>query len=508
MGADIIIAVDVGALPEDTPEESLHTMGGITEQQGIVGARQNVDPMIALADLLIQPDLTISTRQFKRITETFAPGRAATLLLADRLQQYALSKEDYAAHLQKHKPRTYNPLIIDDIALTNLSMANDSAILAHIHQRRGEELDLLRLKEDLADIYDLGVFELVDFQLKPSGNHQILVIVATPRYYAPNTLLFGFSYSGGNDDRSDFSIRARWTRFELNKLGGELRTDLVAGSHTGLQSELYQPLSLRRVPFVALTGRLDNNIHAWYFEGRKWGEYRVKKREAEFDLGLRLGHVGEIRVGMLYGHINSSDRTGLSLAEFDGARGGYQASLGFDMLDLPVLPRHGWKAAIDFFRSDPKLGSNLDYKRLSAAVGGAHTLGRHTFHATLKGGTDLDTEMPEFDLFTLGGISRLSGLNTDELRGDQFSLGKLAWYTRLSPATSPYATTWYIGLQYEVGNTWYNENKFRWNDLEHAGLIALIGTTFVGPLSISYGRTAKGRDAYYVTLGVVANFLE
>ncbi|MFT5232464.1 MAG: NTE family protein [Candidatus Krumholzibacteriia bacterium] len=508
MGAEIIIAVDVGSLPEDTPEESLHTMGGITEQQGIVGSRQNVDPMLALADLVIQPDLKISTREFKRITESFAPGRKATLAIAEQLQKYSLSEAEYAAHLQKHRPREIPPLIISEIELTNLSIADDEAILVQVRQPLNEELNLARLKEDLAEIYDMGVFELVDFKLKPNDKHLTLSIVATPRYYAPNTLFFGFSYSGGDDDQSDFNMRVRWTRFELNRLGGELRTDLIAGRPTALRSEWYQPLRMDRIPFVALTANASNELNPWYFQSRKWGEYRVKKLEGQFDVGLRLGHVGEIRAGVLYGHLNSSDRTGLSLAEFNGRRGGYVASLGFDMVDLPVLPRHGWKAGFNYFRGDPEFGSDLDYRRLSAAIGIAHTFGRHTFHLTAKAGTSLNTNMPEFDLFTLGGLARLSGLNRDQLRGDDFGLGTLAWYTRLSSAASPYATTWHLAVQYETGNTWYNVENPALDSLEHAGLIGLVGTTFAGPFSIAYGRTAKGNDALYVTLGVFANFLE
>jgi len=211
-------------------------------------------------------------------------------------------------------------------------------------------------------------------------------------------------------------------------------------------------------------------------------------------------------VGILYGDVNSSNRTGLSLAEFDGVRGGFTASLEFDMFDLPVLPRSGWNASLRYFRADPAFGSDLDYKRLAGGAGLAHTFGRQTFHFNVQGGSSFDTDIPEFDLFTLGGFLRLSGLNRDELRGEHFGLGKFAWYTRLSKATSPYATTWHIGLQYEVGNTWFNDEITSADNVIHAGVIALIGTTFAGPLTVAYGRTDRGRDAFYVMLGVFDSF--
>ena len=42
MGADIVIAVDVGGHPENTDPQSLKTLMGINHQKGIIGARQNV----------------------------------------------------------------------------------------------------------------------------------------------------------------------------------------------------------------------------------------------------------------------------------------------------------------------------------------------------------------------------------------------------------------------------------------------------------------------------------
>ena len=294
----------------------------------------------------------------------------------------------------------------------------------------------------------------------------------------------------------------------MNAYGGELRTDLQFGSISRLRSEYYQPLRPRRHPFFAITGDIGYSLHPWYFENKEWGEYRVKRYEIQPELGLRIGHYGEARMGLLYGHIEASDRTGLSLAEFNGPRGGYTASLGFDMLDLPVLPRSGWKAQAEYFKSDSGLGSQLDYHRLSAAAGTAHTFGGQTLHLSVKSGTDFHSGIPEFDLFTIGGLSRMSGLQEDQLRGEVFGLGKLAWYQKISGASSPYATSWFIGAQFEAGNAWYWSDDPGLDDLQYAGLVSLVGTTFLGPLSISYGRTEHGNDAFYLNLGLAHSFVE
>ena len=508
MGADIIIAVDVGALPEETDPESLHTIGGINEQKGYIGARQNVDPMLALADVVIQPDLTgISTRDFKRIAETIAPGREAALAVVAQLRELSLDQNAYLDHLRAHAKPRLAPVTITEVRLDNESVAADVALLANIHQPLGAPLDLDQLEKDLTRIYDFGVFELVDFTLYHHGEGFALEIIATPKYYAPHILNFGLAYLGGDGGESDFTGRVRWTWAELNKRGGEMRTDFQIGRTTGAQTEYYQPLTMNRVPFFSLAGRWRYHRQPWYVQMRQYGDYNVEQVEIVPQLGLRLGHYGEARFGLLYGRLHTSDRSFLGLGEFDGPRGGFLSSIAFDMLNRPVLPYDGWAAKLEHFQGKPSFGSDLDYHVAHATVGFALGTADDVFIATANGATNFHTNMPLFEIVTLGGLGRISGLHQDQLSGEVSGLGTVAYYRRLTRATSPYATSWYVGLQLEAGNAWYWSQNPGWDDLRYAGLISLVGTTFAGPLTISYGRTDLGNDALYISLGRLQHWL-
>ncbi len=74
MGADIIIAVDVGELPQETDPIHFRTLGGINMQKGIINGRQNVDPQVEDSDIVIQPILSISSRDFKSVGKAIEPG--------------------------------------------------------------------------------------------------------------------------------------------------------------------------------------------------------------------------------------------------------------------------------------------------------------------------------------------------------------------------------------------------------------------------------------------------
>ncbi len=503
LGAEIIIAVDVGALPEETNPEHFRTLGGINMQKGIINGRQNVDPQVERADIVIQPILDISSRDFKSVGRTIEPGYQAAQTVAAQLRKLSLSDDDYAAHLQKHAYKGAPQLIINDILLHNNTRVHDHAILKNISQQRGELLDLDQLKYDLAEIYDFGVFELVDFSLENDEGEINLIIAAEEKYYAPNILNFGLSYYGGAGNQSILDVRARWTHLEMNRFGAEQRTDFQAGQTILFKTEYYQPLTWNRIPFFALAGQYENSIYPWYFEMTHWGDYRTQGWRITPDLGLRLGHWGEFRIGMDLGHLKASDRTGLSLAEFVGNRGGYRVSLKLDKVDFPFLPRRGVEGEIRYFAGRPEFGSGLNYDRLEGRFSGAKTWGGNTFHLALEGGTNFGSTLPEYHMFTLGGLNRLTGYQKHQLRGQRFALGQLRWYHQILGQPSPFSTSWYVVVQGEAGNVWDYLDESGFDDLHYTGSVGIVATTLFGPLTIAYGRTDDGKSSAYVTLGTL-----
>jgi NTE family protein len=504
MGADITIAVDVGEWPENTPEDNLKTLLGITKQMADIGMRQNVDPQIELADILIHPDLKgIAFQDFNRVADTIEPGRRAAAAVADQLRELSLSDEDYASHLARRQPLDLPPLIIDEIILKNHSRVNDKAILTQIHQRTGQELDLEVLKEDLADIFDFGVFELVDFELEIRKGRLVLIISANEKYHTPNIINFGLSYEGGEDGKSDIALRMRWNRLEMNRYGAELRTDIQLGTDNLIKSEYYQPLTWNRLPFVAVTGSIEHNLNDWYVDLNRVAQYKTTDAYLAPDVGVRVGHFGEIRGGALFGYLRAIDQANESQADFKGPRGGFTGKFKCDMYDLAVLPRRGYAGLLDFFDGQPSFGSDLDYQRLHGGISGATTFGTHTFRAWVEGGSSLNTAMPVFDQFTLGGLGRLSGYHQEQIRGDAYGLAKLTWYHLFLGHHSPYSTSLYFLLQGEAGNAWPDPGMARWDDLRYNGLVSLVATTIIGPVALSYGQAEGGHQAFYVTIGIL-----
>ena len=510
MGADIVIAVNVGADPAETDPAQFQNFLGVNAQQGLLLAHRNVAEQLPLADIVINVDLEdIQPLDFKRVADAIPLGRKAARNLAEQLEPLALSPEEYENHLLRHRLIEPDLLTIDEIILHNHSQVDDRAILRSIHQEIGRPLDLEQLKDDVVRLYDFGVFQLVDFEvLRDAKGNNHLHLTVNEKYYSPNILNFGVTYSGGDEGRSFLETRLRLTRLEMNRFGSELRTDLQLGRTNGIRSEWHQPLSMTRRPFLAVAARWRNRYQDWYLAQFHLGELQTEDLTGFLDLGYRLGRSGELRVGVEYGHLRAADKTNLHFYEFENDRGGYTASLDLDELDSSIMPRSGYRLSGRAFWGRPELGGNLDYARVHARASLVRSLGADTFTLNMAGGSALHTDLPEFAAFTLGGPENLEGYQPDSLRGDVFGLLGLRWYRQIKGHPSPYSTSWYLGTRIEAGNVWPSHGAMTLDKMKLSASVSLTVKTIMGPLTLSIAQGDGGRDALSATLGGVVPFLE
>lgn len=502
MGADIVIAVDVGNLPEETSDDLLGSIPGILRQTLIIMARQDVLEQMRDADVVIQVELEgITFRDFKRVAETIDPGEEAARGQAGCLREYSVSEAEYAAHLARHRLPERGPLVIDRIELENRSSAWDFAVRRLISQREDEPLDIERLKLDLASIYDFGVFELVDFSINERRGETVLTITAAGSAYAPHVFKAGLGYDGGQGGKSDVSARLRYSWMEMNRYGGEWRNDLHAGPITQLESRFYQPLGWSRTFFVDGGVRSGYSALDYFDSAGRRGEFNRTDHAVVFDGGARLDTWGEARIGTEYGFLKTTNRSGLGLDEFRGWRGGYTGFVGVDLLDAPIFPRRGFDGCARIFLGRGDFGSRLHYTRLEASARGVATWRGTTCQLGLRGGSDLDTGMPQFDEFTLGGLHRLSGYLDRELRGSTFGLVSLDGYRTVYGGPGLFSPSLLLGVGFEAGNTWPDADQARLDDLRYGVHLSVMARTALGPAVLAYGLAESGRGTVYLKIG-------
>jgi NTE family protein len=510
MGADVVIAVDIS-----TPlrkRDELRSVIAVTDQiMGIMTRRDTdlqIDSMRA-GDVLIRPDLgDITTASFDRAFEAVPIGFEAAADASDTLARLAVPPEEYRAHeaaleaerrAAGRRPPGSAPPVIDELRIVNGSRLATGVITERLHIVIGEPLDVERLERDLDQIFGLELFESVYYDLTEESGRTVLTVTLRARSWGPNYLQFGVAvfedYEGPN-----FNLAAAYTRTAINTLNGEWRLGVQVGQEPAAFTEFYQPLRRSLRPFVSfkasVVDRADNVFDA---DGHKIEELGVRSWGGEVAAGRELGTFGEIRAGILRGAGRISTQVGPpGTPKVHFNTGEAFAQFSIDELDDAYFPHSGGDLRIRYTSGLEDLGSDIDYEQGIVEGSIAASLGRWTGLLEETFGTTRRSNAPYQSLFRLGGFTRLSGLEQDELVGQHAALAAAVVYRKIADLTM---ATLYAGASVEYGNVFQTREEMTLDNGRVAGSVFLGLDTPIGPIYLAYGVAERNRGNYYFCLG-------
>jgi NTE family protein len=501
MGADVVIAVDVGM--DTVPKERLSSLAGVLGQIIVTTLRENVRRQVRDADVVIRPDLhDYRSTDFDRIAAMVPRGVQAAGELAAVLAAYGVDQQRWQRYLEELRIDRTVEGAVTGVQLSMSETADPQRIVDEIQTRPGDPLDLEAIGRDLERLYRLGDYERVGFRLRPDEHGSTVVIEARDKPWGPNYLRFGLNLSSDFEGEGTFNVGAVLTLTGLNRLRGEGKVALQLGEDPAVFAELYQPLSRSAVPFIApwLESTLDTK-EAVFPDGRI-GTYRYRVARGGVDLGLALGRFGELRAGVLWGTGNGDRHRGPGElpAELEFTWGGYRLLLQIDQLDDPNFPQEGYWGNARMYLSRSGLGADDAYDRLELDVGGAISAGPSTGVLWASGGTALGTRLPVYDQLELGGLFNLSGTAEHSVRGQYGGMVGVAWFRRVL-AEDDGLVDLYVGGSLEAGGLWEQASRVSLDEADLAGSVFVGADTLLGPVYVAYGRTSAGQDAWYLYVG-------
>jgi len=503
-GADIIITVDVGG--GLMKEDQLKTLLDMTNQMIGILSQKNIDESLKLLtdkDLLLNPNLDgIGPGDFVKTPEAVKRGEKTALDKVEAIKRYSVSDGDFQAFLANQRVRDRNPIMIDFVDIAKPKRVNTQMIAGRIKTKSGQPLDFDQLERDLTNVYAIGDFETVGFNIKEEDGKKGLVLNTREKPWGPEYLRFGFNLESSIGGSNSYTTLLDYRHTQLNHLGGEWKVVGKVGQDTGILSEFYQPLDPQDYFFVVPMVSYQRAFQDIYEGDHRIAEYRKDEMMGGFDLGVNLKSYLEARVGLRRSVVNAEPEVGgTNLQHFDDVqKSGVLAQVNFDQLDDHRFPTRGIKAESRLFLSEEGLGADQSYQKADFMLGKATTVNeRHTFLTLLRGGLSLDDKTPYYDRFTAGGFLNMSGLGKDQLRGKNTGVGELIYYYKLVD-TQGFANKIYVGGSFEAGNVWEDKSNFG-EDLIYGGSAFLGLDTMLGPLYIGYGL-ADGYDGRaFVYLG-------
>ena len=503
MGADIVIAVDVGRPVDEVTVEDIRSVLDVTRQTSHIYTKQTSQAVLPLADVLMRLRLEgFGTVDYDRTPEIIEEGKAASKLYVDMLSALSVPGGEYGKFLQQQRRGRSGPWRIDRVELFNRSRVHDGVLERRIGIQPGDTLDLYRLEYDLGRIYELGLFGVVDFELDERREGNALTILTGEKYYAPNILNFGFELVDDLEGRSRAGFLIRYTRLEMNRFGGEWRTDFRLGQSREMRSEWFQPLEPSRTLFVAPFVRASYDVQDIYNEGTRAAEYLSRELAAGLDLGIQIWRFGEVRAGLFTSSVDRRFQAGCGdLPTGERERAGFTAEALFDTLDDPDFPASGGSMRVALYSARRDIGGDEDFDRLEADWARFFSVGGNTGFLTLSCGSSLETDLPYDEQFLFGGPQSFSGLRYGEERGQHFGVGRVGYYRQVMEGMPMLGTALYIGGWFEAGNIWMDRGDASFDDLRYAGSIVLGVKSIIGPIQAGYGYNDGDESSVFLTIG-------
>jgi NTE family protein len=501
MGADIVIAVDIGS-PFLKMDETVNIFT-VAEQLTNILVRRTTDQQIntlANDDVLIVPELgTFSAGNFTGSASLIQKGEAAAQEKISSLAQLVSPNPVPSAKPEACPSCQLALPVISYVRVNNDSQVDDEYLRQMLQQQTGQPLDVPTLEQDIGRIYGLGIFDSVQYDLEKTGSETGLVLKVREQPWGPNYLQFGLTLSSDFANSNRFSVRFGYTKMPINRLNGEWRTIFSLGEEPGIETDLYQPLAIGSPWFIEPSAFAINNKYNVLENENIIAETSVTRVGAAIALGREFNSLGNMRLGLR----RYAGRTEITvgdpdLPEQDIDAGEIYLDARYDSLDDLFFPRRGWKGDFGWLGSRTQLGADSDYDQATVRVLTAKTWGRHTLQLGGRIMTTYNGEAPIQSYFRLGGLFTLPGYSENELAGQDAVLFKAGYLRATKPLLS---MPTYLGATLQYGDVFQDNDDIQISDMKVAAAVYLGLQSVIGPLYIGYGLADSGENRVYLTIG-------
>jgi NTE family protein len=413
---DVVIAVNVGS--PLLKAEDIGSLFSVTAQMVNILTEQNVTQSLATlkpGDIYIHPDLQgITSGSFERNAEAADRGRSATAALQARLAPLGVSDTQYARWLTRVDVPEAPPQRVDAIEIGPLAQVNPADVKRSISQPVGQPLDTGKLDRDLLRVFGEGYYERVDYSLVREGDRNVLRVLPVEKSWGPNYLRLGLGLESNMATGATYTLRAAYQKTWLNALGAELLTVAEIGNRSRLGVDFFQPLDGAQRYFVQVKAAYQRESIYVFEDDNKLAELSVYELGGELLAGLRVGGLGQLRLGWAETAKRGTVDVGPpQVPAYRVSYGGWFVSTDLDHMDRIYLPRDGWSARARYFDAPSQGFSKLDADLRGAISSGKWiALGRLGYTGSPSG------QLPFWDAAKLGGFMNLSAFARSQWVGD------------------------------------------------------------------------------------------
>ena len=501
MGADMTIAVAL--IDPEAEKKSLESLLGIAKRSIGVMIDANARRSMALADLVVAPDLAgLTSTDFSKFEEMEQRGYESAEKKKALLSTLSVSEEEYAQWVAERKrkrlPKTVTPTFV---TVRGVGGPNQEALQSNLESKvKGEPVNYEVMDESLTEVAGLGPYSSATYGFVKRDGAEGVQVDVRRKTFAPPLMDTGINIEGSETANIRFGLGVRFTWFDFGAPNSELRTDATIGLTNSIGMEYYRRLGFSRW-FIAPRGYYSRRQEDVYEEKTRTSILKVREAGIGSDFGLAVSRFQELRVGYQYTHVDPSVSSGEAIPELSAAATGYQTlrlRWSYDAQDSNIVPRHGIHSVLDgrwnygLPTGYPQFG--IVEERLTAATAFGP---RYSLYSALAGGTILGPKayLPPF---TLGGPGNLSALARGQERGERYYYGAVHGLRAFSTDRSSYLNRVYMDVAFETGKAF--------SDLDfgkpiYDGALGVVAESPIGIIFIGWSYGSENNHKFFFRVG-------
>ncbi|USD37183.1 patatin-like phospholipase family protein [Ferrimonas sp. SCSIO 43195] len=519
MGADVVIAVDIG-----TPlkgKDELNSVFDIVDQ--LTGYLTNLtrDQQVALleeGDLLLVPEIgEVGTSDFDLMPEMIPRGEKAANDQIEAIRALAVSDADYLAYaaqkkaVQRFWQRKGSGELVA-IELDNDSWVSETQILNALKVEPGQTLEQDDIENAIARVYALNEFERVDAHIEERADGRVLVVDTDGKSWGPHQFELGLRLEDNFEDPTSSSLDLAFTMNNLTRFGAQWRNELSVGTNRRLRSELYLPLETSQQWYLRSQFEYEQEVWESVTPVPEFPFTNIERSRNNLLVGAGINIGINAQFELAYQFEGGDVRTNHSL-DFsdigDYTFHGAKARLGYDSLDQPMFPTQGSKWLVEVSHLNERSDLTFDGQPTNEESSlvyhlewtGATRWDQHSMFMRTEFET-IDSDGISFVHFTsLGGFLNLSGFYRDSLVGSHKAFAAGVYTYDLSEGTLGIKWPLYLGVSAEAGNVWLERDDAGVDDLIYASSLFVGAETALGPAALAWGWADSGDSSLYLFLG-------
>lgn len=502
MGADIVIAVDIGT-PLYAREELTSALAIVNQLTGFLTIRESAKQIAALRvglDVLMIPEIVdVATEDFNQTLNAVPFGTQIALKSEGELSKYSLSDQQWERHKASLNDPRSTPPVISFVELENNTRLSNGAIQRYLDVPLNTPLNPDQLENQLAELYGLELFESATYEIVQRGDQAGLRIAVKDRSWGPSYLQLGASYASGGDDSTIFNLGVSYLRTEINRAGGEWRLSGQFGDEPGASWSINQPFKDASPFFVNFKAFIQERAVNRFEDGNKIARLDVLETGGEIAFGRHIANTLELKLGARANSGVAQIRIGdPAIPDVESDVGEWFASIFYDSQNNRHFPTKGGIGRLEFRQSTDTLGGTDQYSQVDMRVIRSFSWKQSTLLAGVDAGiTTSGTEVIS-RRFQAGGFTRLSGLKNNEVNGSHYGRLLLGGFQQIRKSS---VFPIFAGITLEYGNVWESRDDITAENSLFGGSLWLGIESPIGPLYIARGQSEGGKAANYISLG-------